>query len=224
MTPEEKLGNLIREYREKRGLLLQELGKKVDVNYTHISYIEKGLRTPSEELLAKLAHVFAENEQEEKELRERFFFYLAQIKAPKEIRSKLRLKGGRETKQEQDAVKSSMPRAFLDLLRKHVAVKPPEFFDEAGIPYKRIRKVLDGEGWLERAEVIKLATLLGGNVNEYLLKAEYIPEEFEAILGRKSVIELMRSLKKLPPEQLDKMISAIETILQTVIKNDESTR
>jgi transcriptional regulator with XRE-family HTH domain len=224
MTPEEKLGNLIREYREKRGLLLQDLGKKVDVNYTHISYIEKGMRAPSDELLAKLAHELAENEQEEKELRERFFFYLAQIKAPKEIRNKLKLKGEREVKKEEEIVRGPMPKAFLDVLRKDVAVRSPEFFDNAGIPYGFIRKVLEGEAWLSREEVIKLANLMGRNVNEYLVKAEYIPQEFENMLGRKSVVELMRSLKKLPPESMDKMISAIETILKTLSKEDESAR
>ena len=191
MTPEEKLGNLIREYREKRGLLLQDLGKRVDVNYTHISYIEKGMRTPSDELLAKLAHELAENEQEEKELRERFFFYLAQIKAPKEIRNKLKLKGEKEIKKEEEFIREPMPKAFLDVLRKE--------------------------------EVIKLANLMNRDVNEYLIKAEYIPEEFENMLGRKSVAELMRALKKLPPESMDKMITAIETILKTAIKENDST-
>lgn len=223
MTPEEKLGNLIREYREKRGLLLQDLGKRVDVNYTHISYIEKGMRTPSDELLAKLAHELAENEQEEKELRERFFFYLAQIKAPKEIRNKLKLKGEKEIKKEEEFIREPMPKAFLDVLRKDAAIKQPEFFDNAGIPYKLIRKVLDGEAWLSREEVIKLANLMNRDVNEYLIKAEYIPEEFENMLGRKSVAELMRALKKLPPESMDKMITAIETILKTAIKENDST-
>jgi len=222
MTPEEKLGNLIREYREKRGLLLQDLGKRVDVNYTHISYIEKGMRAPSDELLAKLAHELAENEQEEKELRERFFFYLAQIKAPKEIRNRLKLKGEKELKKEEEIVRGPMPKAFLDVLRKDAATKQPEFFDNAGIPYKLIRKVLDGEAWLSREEVIKLANLMKRDVNEYLIKAEYIPEEFENVLSRKSVVELMRALKKLPPESMDRMITAIETILKTAIKEDDT--
>jgi len=224
MTPEEKLGNLIREYREKRGFLLQDLGKKVNVNYTHISYIEKGMRAPSDELLAKLAHELAENEQEEKELKERFFFYLAQIKAPKEIRNRLKLKGEKELKKEEEIARGPMPKAFFDVLRKDVVTRQPEIFDNAGIPYKLIRKVLDGEVWLSREEVIKLANLMKRDVNEYLIKAEYIPEEFENVLGRKSVVELMRSLKKLPPESMDKMITAIETILKAAVKEDDSTR
>ncbi|WP_051345781.1 helix-turn-helix domain-containing protein [Thermodesulfovibrio yellowstonii] len=221
MTPEEKLGKLIRDYRERKGYLLQELAKEVEVNYTHISYIEKGMRVPSDELLEKIAEKLASSKEEEQELKEQFFFLLAQIKAPKEIRSRLKLISKKKEKEKETEPISSMPEDFIAQLRKDIAGKSPEFFKEIGIPYRLIKKVLDGQVYLSRADVIKLARALDKDPNTYLIKAEYIPEEFESLVGKESVLQLMRSLKKLPPESIDKMLTAIETILKTVKRNDK---
>ncbi|GAB5047575.1 hypothetical protein TdN_19670 [Thermodesulfovibrio sp. TK110] len=219
ITPELRLGKFIRELRLEKGLNLQELAKKVGVNYVHISYIEKGLRIPSEELLVQLAKVLAKDAKHEKEIREKMLFLLTQIKAPNELKHRLMLKSEDEIVSE-----ISMPEEFISMLKKDIQGINPSVFEKFGINYKLIQKVLDGKAQLSRIDVIKIAHLLHKNVDEYLLKAGYIPEEFNEFLEKQSVFTLMRSLRELPAESLDSIITAIETILKTFKKNQSQKR
>lgn len=217
VAPEQKLGEFIRELRLKKGLNLQELAAKVDYNYVHLSYIEKGLRIPSDELLAKLAKELAENKEHEKEIKEKMFLLLAQIKAPEEIRNRIALKT-----EEEVITEISMPKEFIDMLKKDIEeIKNPKLFDNFGIPFKLIQKVIDGRAQLSRTDVIKVAQLLHKDVDEYLMKAGYIPEEFYDFIGHKSIFALMRSFKNLPPESVDNILTAIEAILRTVQKKEK---
>lgn len=214
LKPEQKLGRLVKEYREKNNLLLHQLADKVGVNYTHISYIEKGQRIPSEELLESLVEALGQNEKEKEYLREKMFFYLAQAKAPKQIRDSLKLKKDKEI-----PISGSMPEEFIEMLREDIKKLTPEQIEKIlKMPYSIIRKVLDGEMQLSRLDVIKIAKSLKKDVNTYLLKANYIPEEFDQLMHKSSVLQLMRSIKDLPPEDVDKLINSIETILKTIKK------
>lgn len=48
----------IRDIRLKKGLTLEELGDKINFNYSNLSKIERGVRTPTLELLEKLAEFY----------------------------------------------------------------------------------------------------------------------------------------------------------------------
>lgn len=48
----------IREARVKKGLTLEELGEKINFNYSNLSKIERGVRSPTLELLEKLAEFY----------------------------------------------------------------------------------------------------------------------------------------------------------------------
>ena len=52
------IGEKIRELRTQKGLSQEELGKKMDVHYTHIGRYERNQSTPSVEALKKLAQIF----------------------------------------------------------------------------------------------------------------------------------------------------------------------
>lgn len=214
LTPQQKLGKLIREYREKNRLLLHQLADKVGVNYTHISYLEKGQRIPSEELVEQLAEVLERDEKEKEYLRKKMFFYLAQAKAPKQIQNNLKLQEEKEP-----IIQGSMPVEFIEMLREDIKKLTPQQIEKIiNIPYSIIRKVLDGEIQLSRLDVIKIAKNLKKDINTYLIKADYIPEEFDQLMSKGSVLQLMRSIKDLPPEDVDKLINSIETILKTIKK------
>jgi len=214
LSPEEKLGRLVKEYRERNKLLLHQLAEKVGVNYTHISYIEKGQRIPSEELLEALVEALGQEDKEKDYLRKKMFFCLAQAKAPKQIRDNLKLKTDKDI-----PISGSMPKDFIEMLRDDIKRLSPEEIEKTlKIPYATIRKVLDGEIQLSRLDVIKIAKKLKKDVNTYLIKANYIPEEFDQLMSKSSVLQLMRSIKDLPPEDVDKLISSIETILKTIKK------
>lgn len=52
------IGNKIRELRKKNGDSLEELGKKINFNYSNLSKIERGERSPSVELLEQIAKLY----------------------------------------------------------------------------------------------------------------------------------------------------------------------
>ena len=53
----ENAGKRLREFRERKGLSLRELGERIGVAYSYISVIENGKRTPNIEVLSKAAKV-----------------------------------------------------------------------------------------------------------------------------------------------------------------------
>lgn len=52
------IGNKIRDLRTKNGDSLEELGKKLNFNYSNLSKIERGLRSPSVELIEQIAKLY----------------------------------------------------------------------------------------------------------------------------------------------------------------------
>lgn len=54
----DKVGGRIKQLRNKRNLTLQELGEKINFNYSNLSKIERGERKPTLELLEQLADFF----------------------------------------------------------------------------------------------------------------------------------------------------------------------
>lgn len=48
----------IRDIRLKKGLTLEELGDRINFNYSNLSKIERGVRSPTLELLEKLAEFY----------------------------------------------------------------------------------------------------------------------------------------------------------------------
>lgn len=59
-----KLGDYLKEEREKKGLLMRQLGSLIDVDTSLISKIEKGERIPTLEQVSKLSNVLNINEKE----------------------------------------------------------------------------------------------------------------------------------------------------------------
>jgi transcriptional regulator with XRE-family HTH domain len=52
------IGNKIRDLRNKNGDSLEELGKKLNFNYSNLSKIERGVRSPSLELLEQISKLY----------------------------------------------------------------------------------------------------------------------------------------------------------------------
>lgn len=52
------LGSKIKELRQKKGLSLRELGDQINMNYSHLSRLENGLKVPSLETVELLAGYF----------------------------------------------------------------------------------------------------------------------------------------------------------------------
>ena len=56
--PDRLLGEKIKKLRTEKGISQEELGRLMDVHYTHVSRYERNQSTPSMEALKKLARVF----------------------------------------------------------------------------------------------------------------------------------------------------------------------
>lgn len=54
----ENISKKIKDIRIKNGLTLEELGEKINFNFSNLSKIERGLRSPTLELLEKLAEFY----------------------------------------------------------------------------------------------------------------------------------------------------------------------
>lgn len=53
-----RIGKRIKELRKKRGYTLRELGEKLNFDYSYLSKVENGSKTPSIELLQQMADFF----------------------------------------------------------------------------------------------------------------------------------------------------------------------
>lgn len=53
-----RIGKRIKELRKKRGYTLRELGEKLNFDYSYLSKVENGRKTPSIELLQQMADFF----------------------------------------------------------------------------------------------------------------------------------------------------------------------
>lgn len=54
----EKFGEKLRTLRNRQGLSLRELGKRLDVSHTFVAQIEKGKKTPNVEMVLKISRIF----------------------------------------------------------------------------------------------------------------------------------------------------------------------
>ncbi len=54
----EKFGQKFHYLRKQRGFTLRQLAKILDVHYAHLNNIEHGMRSPSTDLVLKVAEVF----------------------------------------------------------------------------------------------------------------------------------------------------------------------
>lgn len=210
-----ELGEFIKYHREKKGMSLADLGKKVGVSYIHISYLEKGLRIPSEELLKELAKIFANSKEEEVQIRQKMFFYLAQIKAPAEISDKLSFV--------QDSNKEllSMPDPFLYILEKSIKNKKDNLKKLEHELYEKIYNVLDRKAILTRTEIIKIAEVLQEDVDVFLLLAGYLPDKDlpTIIISRNEMLaNLFEKFKEVFEKGDQKTAKKMMDLMESVLK------
>jgi transcriptional regulator with XRE-family HTH domain len=52
------IGKILREIRKKKGYTLEELGRRINFNYSNLSKIERGDRHPTYELLISLSELY----------------------------------------------------------------------------------------------------------------------------------------------------------------------
>lgn len=113
---------------------------------------------------------------------------------------------------------AKMPDDFIKRLNDDIQKQGDDIWGKISISKELVQSILSGRGILSRKDVIEIAKALEQPVSEYLLLSEYLPEEFDAI-KHSSAFDMFRTLNKLSPEEIDKVIDAIRPILNLYVKD-----
>jgi transcriptional regulator with XRE-family HTH domain len=225
-----ELWSLLRQLRERAGLKPAELAKLLNYSRMHISLIERspvdGGVLPSEPLLRQIARVVSKSAKE-REYNERVLLLeRAKLTVAPEIAEHLASKDFKnavmfsELKNEGFekvfASLEGMPAPFIQRLRKDVsnADDKRDFILQAvDIDRKYLQDVLNGEAMLSRKTVIALAIALKQSIEEYLLLADYLPDDLKELFQHNNMLNMFRTLKEISPDDIDQLMKVIMDML-----------
>ena len=199
---EKTLGETLQEIRKNKNVTVARLSEHTGVNQVHLNLIESGKRLPSGELLEKMSELFNINEK----LKESLYLLLVKEKLKNNIPDKIikKLTLGKE----------GMPDAFIEKIKADIKnVK-------AKIDKKKIDAVLDYRIKLSKEEVIELAESLKQPAADYLLLAEYIPDEFIELMRYKDAERLIKGITGLDDAQkIEKAVKSLADFVSVTTKD-----
>jgi transcriptional regulator with XRE-family HTH domain len=193
------LGETLQEIRKNKNVTVARLSEHTGVNQVHLNLIESGKRLPSGELLDKMSELFNVNEK----LKESLYLLLVKEKLKNNIPDKIikKLILGKE----------GMPNAFIEKIKvdiKNVKTK---------IDKKKIEAVLDSSVKLSKEDVIELAESLKQPVSDYLLLAEYIPDEFIELMRYKDTERLLKGIIGLDDDKkIEKAVGSLADFISVM--------
>ena len=193
---EKTLGETLQEIRKNKNVTVARLSEHTGVNQVHLNLIESGKRLPSGELLDKMSELFNINEK----LKESLYLLLVKEKLKNNIPDKIikKLTLGKE----------GMPDAFIERLKGDIKNTKTK------IDKKKIDAVLDYRIKLSKEDVIELAESLKQPVSDYLLLAEYIPDEFIELMRYKDTERLIKGIARLDDAQkIEKAVKSLADFL-----------
>ena len=193
------LGETLQEIRKNKNVTVARLSEHTGVNQVHLNLIESGKRLPSGELLDKMSELFNVNEK----LKESLYLLLVKEKLKNNIPDKIikKLILGKE----------GMPNAFIEKIKvdiKNVKTK---------IDKKKIEAVLDSSVKLSKEDVVELAESLKQPVSNYLLLAEYIPDEFIELMRYKDTERLLKGIIGLDDDKkIEKAVGSLADFISVM--------
>ena len=197
---EKTLGETLQEIRKNKNVTVARLSEHTGVNQVHLNLIESGKRLPSGELLEKMSELFNVNEK----LKENLYLLLVKEKLKNNIPDKIikKLTLGKE----------GMPDAFIEKIKADIKnVK-------AKIDKKKIDSVLAEAAKLSKEEVIELAESLKQPAADYLLLAEYIPDEFIELMRYKDAERLIKGITGLDDDKkIEKAVKSLADFISVMI-------
>ncbi len=199
---EKTLGETLQEIRKNKNVTVARLSEHTGVNQVHLNLIESGKRLPSGELLEKMSELFNVNEK----LKENLYLLLVKEKLKNNIPDKIikKLTLGKE----------GMPDAFIEKIKADIKnVK-------AKIDKKKIDSVLAEAAKLSKEDVIELAESLKQPVSDYLLLAEYIPDEFIELMRYKDTEKLLKGIIGLDDDKkIEKAVKSLADFISVMTKD-----
>ncbi|MHB1647028.1 MAG: helix-turn-helix domain-containing protein [bacterium] len=199
MEIEKSLGEKIHDIRTGKNISIAYISEQTKVNAVHLNLIENNKRLPSGDLLEKMSDIFSLNER----IREELYLMLAKEKLKNNIPDKVLNK--------MVLGKPGMPDKFTERIEKDTKST------KVKIDKKKIDAVINSQARLTKEEVIELAKSLKQSVSEYLLLAEYIPDEFIELLQYKDMENLINGIIKLgDPVKIDRAINSLANLFDAI--------
>ncbi|MEM4134552.1 MAG: helix-turn-helix transcriptional regulator [Candidatus Micrarchaeia archaeon] len=203
---------LLKEIRLKKGIKARELAKKAGVTDVYIYAIENpnDMRLPSDNMIRRIAHALAENEVEEAQISKQLLSAKALSKIAEEARNSIE-----KEKIEKIIPTESMPIEFVEKLKKDLENKNiDEISQNSGINKEIINNILQYRGIISRKDVVALAMALNQSVYDYLLAANYVPDNVKNLLKYDKISSLLRSLEDLSSEDINSLVDGIISIIE----------
>ena len=199
MEINKSLGETIHDIRTGKNISIAYISEQTKVNAVHLNLIENNKRLPSGELLEKMSDIFSLNER----IREELYLMLAKEKLKNNIPDKVLDK--------MILGKLGMPDKFIKRIEKDVKNT------KIKIDKKKIDDVINSQAMFSKEEVIELAKSLKQPVSEYLLLAEYIPDEFIELLQYKDMEKLINGIVKIgDPVKIDRAVNSLANLFDAI--------
>ncbi|MCM8765935.1 MAG: helix-turn-helix domain-containing protein [Candidatus Omnitrophica bacterium] len=189
-------GDRIKSIRKNMGLTQAEFGESLGYSHGYIADLERNRQKPSREFLEKLNEVFGISAD--------YILYGSSDQAEK-IDAEKTLRG-------------AFPPAFIARLKKDISSADDKFFSSLETPREIIEEALRGKRILSRKSVIELAIKLKQPVYDYLILAEYIPEEMKILIKNKGLVGIFRKMSSLSARELDEVVDTISKILKPYLR------
>lgn len=197
-TMEKTLGKFLKTKRMEKKMSLRDAARLTGISHVHLRSIEEGEASPSFDKVMRLLNAYHVTIQE---LRNETGYTI-------ENSSVLRVK---------------MPDEFIKRLNEDIQKQEEEVWGKISIPKEVLQSVLRNAGILSRKEVIEVAKALNEPVQEYLMLSEYLPEEFE-IIKHSSAFDMFRTMNKLSPDEIEKVIDALKGVLALYVNKKSDKR
>ncbi len=214
------LADEVKKLRERHRLTKAEFAGSLGLSPMYVTLLErtpsKRKFIPSVKVIRKIAELFTFGEEERIVTERKLLLELAKLKAPDEIASYFE----NTDKEERLYYGESMPLVFIEKLRKDAKCLEDsdkkainKMLKKSGITQNEFEALKQCKYTVNRQKVIALAIALKQPVEEYLLLADYLPDNIKNLSKNKKWATMLGSFADLSPETIDQMIDIIQNII-----------
>lgn len=211
----------IKELRVKAGLRQKDVAAKIGCSAMRISQIEKppdhGGYLPSHSLIRKIAAFFASSEEDRKKIELKLLYERTKLESPKEVVDHF---FPNKAKEAFILSTTGMPNVFIRRVQNDMdkTILKESVKDKTGLDDKTIDAFLNGKHILPRETVIAMAIAMNQPPEEYLLLADYIPENLKYLVKNHALSNIFRSLTDMHPEDISDIVNVINTTIEIIQK------
>lgn len=211
----------IKAIREKLGITRKEFAKRLNITEIYATSLERAVSPrggrifiPSAKLIKKIARIGGKTPEEREKLEKKLLLEKGKLTAPTAIR------GFYQEKKETYLMEGGMPLEFIARLRTDLknCSEIADACNKGGVSKEQVDLVLEGKYILNRKKVVALAEGLQQPVDEYLLLADYMPEEVKNVVASNKNFAFFRQLSKLPAEDINKMLDVFRDVFKILKK------